>query len=225
MLKVAVIDYDSGNVRSVQRALQHAAGFDNANVEITSDPGKIREAHAVVFPGQGAAGQSMNNLRQSGLDSVVIEQIKSGKPFIGVCVGLQLLFSHLEENDTSGLDVLKGEVPKFRFEVNSLQAAATGVAAETRLKVPQIGWNRVQQVGQPSLLWEGVPNNSYFYFVHSYYAAPTSQTDVIGLTDYGLDFCSAVARDNWFATQFHPEKSGALGLKVYSNFLRFAAKC
>lgn len=210
MLKVAVIDYDSGNVRSVQRALQHVAG-DEAQVEITSDAAKIRAAHAVVFPGQGAAGQSMNNLRQSGLDAVVVEQIQSGKPFMGVCVGLQLLFSHLEENDTIGLGVLPGEVPRFQNTVD--------------LKVPQIGWNQVRQVGQPSLLWEGVPDNSYFYFVHSYYAAPSSQADVIGLTDYGLDFCSAVAQANWFATQFHPEKSGTLGLQVYRNFLRFAAKC
>lgn len=211
-MKVAVIDYDSGNVRSVQKALQHATGVDNPEVEITSDPAKIRAAHAVVFPGQGAAGQCMANLRESGLDAVVIEQIKSGKAFMGVCVGLQLMFSHLEENDTTGLGVLQGEVPRFRSQT---------------LKVPQIGWNQVRQVGKPSILWEGVPDNSYLYFVHSYYASPafSEQPYVIGLTDYGIDFCSAIARDNWFATQFHPEKSGALGLKIYGNFLRFAAKC
>jgi glutamine amidotransferase len=221
MLKVAVIDYDSGNVRSVQRALQHAAGTDFANVEITSDAAKIQAAQAVVFPGQGAAGQSMRNLRQSGLDQVVIEQIQSGKPFMGVCVGLQLLFTHLEENDTLGLGVVEGEVPRFRFD----NSASANNPTQERLKVPQIGWNRVRQVGRPSLLWEGVPNDSYFYFVHSYYAAPASDTDIIGLSDYGPDFCSAVARDNWFATQFHPEKSGSVGLRVYANFLRFAATC
>lgn len=211
-MKVVVIDYDAGNVRSVQRALQHAIGVDSPDVEITSDPNKIRDAHAVVFPGQGAAGQCMANLRQNGLDEVVIERIKSGKPFMGVCVGLQLMLTNLEENHTTGLSVLQGEVPRFRSDT---------------LKVPQIGWNQVKQVGNQSILWEDVPDNSYFYFVHSYYVVPAAseQPYIIGTTDYGVDFCSAIARDNWFATQFHPEKSGALGLKVYGNFLRYAAKC
>ncbi len=211
-MKIAIIDYGAGNVRSVQRALQHVTGLE-ADVEITSERRKIEDAHAVVFPGQGAAGQAMGNLHQTGLAEVVRQQIGSGKPFMGVCVGMQLLFSHMEEHDTAGLDILPGEVRRF--------------PAESGLKIPQIGWNRVQQVGEPSILWEGVPNGSYFYFVHSYYAdpAPAAHDQVIGLTDYGPDFASAMAHENWFATQFHPEKSGAIGLKLYDNFVRFAAKC
>ena len=209
-MKIAVIDYDAGNIRSVQRALQAAAGPE-ATVEITSDASKIREAGAVVFPGQGAAGQCMTNLRTTRLGDVVAERIASGRPFMGVCVGLQLLFTHLEENDTAGLGVLEGDVRLF--------------PARPGLKVPQIGWNAVRQV-QDCPLWAGVPDEAYFYFVHSYYPdpAPTMASAVVGTTDYGFDFASAFARDNWMATQFHPEKSGKLGLQLYGNFLRFAAQ-
>jgi glutamine amidotransferase len=211
-MKIAIIDYGAGNVRSVQRALQHVTGAE-ASVEITGDPRKIEAAHAVVFPGQGAAGQCMGNLNGTNLAEVVRHQINSGKPFFGVCVGYQLLFEHMEENDIAGLGVLPGEVRRFQ--------------ESSGLKIPQIGWNRVRQVGEPSRLWEGVPDDSYFYFVHSYYTAPAPsiQDKVIGLTEYGMEFASAMARDNWFATQFHPEKSGALGLRVYDNFVRFAAQC
>ncbi|HEX2910334.1 MAG TPA: imidazole glycerol phosphate synthase subunit HisH [Chloroflexia bacterium] len=206
---ITVVDYDSGNIRSVQKALQAVAGPEST-VEITSDPRKIMEAGAVVFPGQGAAGQCMANLNGSGLGEVVRERVASGRPFMGVCVGLQLLFDHLEENDTAGLGVLPGEVRSF--------------PERPGLKVPQIGWNAVRQI-KPCPLWEGVPDNSYFYFVHSYYAepAPEAQSWVSGVTDYGFDFASAFYKDNWMATQFHPEKSGKLGLQVYSNFLKFAA--
>ena len=211
-MRIAIIDYGAGNVRSVQRAFQHVTG-PAATVEITSDRHKISEAHAVVFPGQGAAGQCMGNLKSSGLDEVVREEISSGKPFMGVCVGMQLLFAYLEEHDTIGLGILPGEVHRF--------------PATSGLKIPQIGWNRVKQVGEPSPLWEDIPDGSYFYFVHSYYSdpAPTAKDKIIGLTDYGLDFASAMAHGNWFATQFHPEKSGTLGLKVYDNFVRFANRC
>jgi len=210
-MKIAIIDYGAGNVRSVQRALQHVVGPE-ATVEITAQPQKIRDAQAVVFPGQGATGQAMGRLNSTGLAQIVREQIGSGKAFMGVCVGMQLLFEHMEESNESGLGILPGTVRRF--------PAAAG------LKVPQIGWNRVQQV-KPSLLWEGVPDNSYFYFVHSYYTEPAqiAQDKTIGLTDYGLDFASAMAQDNWFATQFHPEKSGNIGLKLYANFVRFAATC
>jgi glutamine amidotransferase len=208
-MKIAVIDYEAGNIRSVQRALQAAAGPD-ACVEITADPQKIRDAFAVVFPGQGAAGQCMTNLQQTRLGEIVWERISSGRPFMGVCVGLQLLFSHLEEDDTTGLGVLAGEVRRFPDRPG--------------LKVPQIGWNSVKQI-KSSPLWEDVPDNSYFYFVHSYYAdpAPKVRDSVVGLTDYGFDFASAFSKDNWMATQFHPEKSGKWGLQLYANFLKFAS--
>ncbi len=209
-MKIVVIDYDSGNVRSVQKALQVVAG-EGATVEITGDPQRIREAHAVVFPGQGAAGQCMNNLVENRLAEVVRERIGGGRPFMGVCVGLQLLFDHLEEDDTTGLGILAGDVPRFPVQPG--------------LKVPQMGWNSVQQL-RPSLLWENVPDNSYFYFVHSYYPnpAPAVEPAVVGLVDYGVEFACAFSQDNWMATQFHPEKSGKLGLQVYANFLKFAAQ-
>lgn len=208
-MKIVVINYEAGNIRSVQRALQAVAG-PQSSVEITADPYKIREAYAVVFPGQGAAGQCMSNLNQTHLGEIVRERISSGRPFMGVCVGLQLLFSHLEEDDTTGLGVLAGEVRRFPDRPG--------------LKVPQIGWNAVKQI-KPSPLWESVPDDSYFYFVHSYYPDPAPQVydSVVGLTDYGFDFASAFTRDNWMATQFHPEKSGKLGLQLYTNFLKFAA--
>lgn len=208
-MKIVVIDYEAGNIRSVQRALQAAAG-PQASVEITRDPQKIRDAFAVVFPGQGAAGQCMTNLKQTNLADIVRERISSGRPFMGVCVGLQLLFNHLEEDNITGLEVLAGEVRRFPDRPG--------------LKVPQIGWNAVRQI-KPSPLWEGVPDNSYFYFVHSYYAdpAPPVYASVVGLTDYGFDFASAFTKDNWMATQFHPEKSGKLGLQLYANYLKFAA--
>jgi glutamine amidotransferase len=208
-MNIAVVNYEAGNIRSVQRALQAVAG-PQSSVEVTSNPQKIRDAYAVVFPGQGAAGQCMNNLRQTRLAETVRERISSGRPFMGVCVGLQLLFDHLEEDDTTGLEVLAGEVRRFPDRPG--------------LKVPQIGWNSVQQI-KPSPLWEGVPDNSYFYFVHSYYADPAPEIfdSVVGLTNYGFDFASAFTKDNWVATKFHPEKSGKWGLQLYANFLKFAA--
>ncbi len=209
-MRIVVIDYEAGNIRSVQRALQVVAG-EQASVVISGDPHQIMEAQAVVFPGQGAAGQCMANLRSKGLDETVARRIASGRPFMGVCVGLQLLFTHLEENDTDGLAILAGEVRRF--------------PTRPGLKVPQIGWNTVRQAG-PSDLWDGIPDNSYFYFVHSYYGdpLPATQPAVVGLTDYGFDFACAYQRDNLLATQFHPEKSGKLGLQVYANFLKFAAR-
>lgn len=215
-MKIAIIDYNSGNVRNVQRALQRAAqlaGFEDAAVDITGDANYIREAAAVVFPGQGAAGQCMGNLLSTHLDNVVKERVASGRPFLGVCVGFQLMFTHMEENDTAGLNVLPGEVRRF--------------PESSGLKIPQIGWNRVQQI-RPSPLWENVPDGSYFYFVHSYYCDPNGGVDspyTMAITDYGVNFCSAAGQDNWFGVQFHPEKSGPVGLQLYSNFLRYAAQC
>jgi imidazole glycerol-phosphate synthase subunit HisH len=170
------------------------------------------DALAVVFPGQGAAGQCMGNLRSSGLIDTILARINSGKAFMGVCVGLQLLFAHMVENDTKGLGVIAGEVPRF--------------PPSQDLKVPEIGWNRVKQVREAAI-WADIPDESYFYFVHSYYPAPANSAAnlTIGTTDYGIEYCSAIARDNLFGVQFHPEKSGAIGLKLYSNFLRFAQTC
>ncbi len=216
-MKIAIVDYNAGNVRSVQRALQRSAELMDeslrAEVEITGDAQKIRDADAVVFPGQGAAGQCMNNLLGVHLDDTIRERIASGKPFMGVCVGFQLMFSRMEENDINGLNVLPGRVRRF--------------PESSGLKIPQIGWNRVKQV-RPSPLWEGVPDESFFYFVHSYYCEPEGGVDnplTTGVTDYGIDFCSAAGEGNWFGVQFHPEKSGPLGLQVYSNFLRYARQC
>ena len=226
-LRIAIIDYGGGNVRSVQRALMFRPnGVSDLSpilppgeavpveATLTDDPDAIRRADAVVFPGQGAAGQSLAALRERGLDQVIIELITDPrKPFLGVCIGLQVLFDYCEENDTPGLGVLRGASRRFAGEKMA------------GLKIPEIGWNQVTLLRPDLPLFDGLPPDPYFYFVHSYYADPTERDMVIGTTDYGITYCSAAGNpaQNWFALQFHPEKSGPVGLRVYQNFARYAA--
>jgi glutamine amidotransferase len=200
-----------GNLRSVAKALEHVA--PSATVRITSDPAVVKAADRVVFPGQGAMPDCMRYLRESGLEDAVREAAAS-KPLLAVCIGEQMLFEHSEEGDTAGLGLFPGAVVRFRDEA---MRAAEGV----RLKVPHMGWNRVRQV-QPHPLWNGVADESWFYFVHSYYVVPQNDALSAGISDYGGTFTCAVARDNIFATQFHPEKSAAAGLRIYENFSRWA---
>jgi glutamine amidotransferase len=200
-----------GNLRSVAKALEHVA--PSATVRITSDPAVVKAADRVVFPGQGAMPDCMRYLRESGLEDAVREAAAS-KPLLAVCIGEQMLFEHSEEGDTAGLGLFPGAVVRFRDEA---MRAAEGV----RLKVPHMGWNRVRQV-QPHPLWDGVADESWFYFVHSYYVVPQNDALSAGISDYGGTFTCAVARDNIFATQFHPEKSAAAGLRIYENFSRWA---
>ncbi len=210
MNTIVVVDYGMGNLRSVAQALRHVA--PDADVQISGDAQRIADADRLVFPGQGAMPDCMRCLRESGLQEVIMEAARS-KPMLGVCVGEQLLFDWSEEGDTPCLGLLPGKVVKFRL---SEQLQADG----SRFKVPQMGWNRVRQT-QSHPLWQGIADNDYFYFVHSYYAQPTEVRHITGETDYGAPFACAVARDNIFATQFHPEKSASAGLQLYRNFVHW----
>jgi len=210
MNKIVVVDYGMGNLRSVAQALRHVA--PEADVRISGELADIKSADRLVLPGQGAIPDCMRSLRESGLQEAVVEATRS-KPLLGVCVGEQLLFDWSEEGDTPGLGLLPGKVVRFRLE-DQLQDDGS------RFKVPQMGWNRVRQA-LPHPLWEGIADDSYFYFVHSYYAAPERREHVTGETVYGAPFACAVAKDNIFATQFHPEKSASTGLRLYKNFVRW----
>ena len=213
MSTVAVIDYGMGNLRSVAQAVLHAAVGTGVEVVITAHPEQVRAAERVVLPGQGAMRDCMRELRDSGLLTAVLEAAES-KPLFGVCVGMQMLLEHSAEGGdggTASLGLLPGEVVRFELE-GQLQPDGS------RYKVPQMGWNQVWQT-RPHPVWAGVPDGSHFYFVHSYYAKPSDARHTAGETDYGGRFTSALARDNIFATQFHPEKSAERGLALYRNFL------
>lgn len=207
---IAIVDYGMGNLRSVAQALKKAA--PDADVAIVARPEAIRAADRVVLPGQGAMPDCMRSLAESGLRDAVLEAART-KPLMGVCVGEQMLFDWSAEGDTPGLGLLPGKVVRFALE-GRLQDDSS------RFKVPQMGWNTVRQT-RAHPLWDGVPDGSYFYFVHSYYVVPVRPEHTVGETPYGAPFTSAVARDNIFATQFHPEKSAAAGLRVYRNFVRW----
>jgi glutamine amidotransferase len=204
--EIALVDYGAGNMRSVQRALE-AVGQQPL---VTSDPRDLQHAEGLVLPGVGSAQDAMRALERLDLIGSLQEYAASGRPFLGVCVGQQLLFDMSEEGGgVPCLGILPGVVRRF--------------SAQSGLKVPQIGWNTVRFRYDHPLL-EGIPNSSYFYFVHSYYADPADAEMTLGVTDYGIDFASLVARENVVATQFHPEKSADLGLRMYANFARMVAR-
>lgn len=209
---VAVVDYGMGNLRSVSQAVKHVAAGTGFDVIVTSNPDEVYAAERVVLPGQGAMPDCMRELRESGVQEAVLHAA-ANKPLMGVCVGMQMLLSHSEEGDTGGLGLIPGDVVRFRLE-GQLQPDGS------RYKVPQMGWNRVRQA-RPHPVWAGVPDDSYFYFVHSFHAKPADAAHSVGETDYGVRFTCAVARDNIFATQFHPEKSAEHGLALYRNFLHW----
>jgi len=213
---VAVVDYGMGNLRSVSQALAHVARDADARVVVTANAEEVYAATRVVLPGQGAMRECMRELAASGLEAAVRDAARR-KPLFGVCVGMQMLLEHSEEQDTPGLGLVPGRVLRFRLEGRH---ASDG----SRLKVPHMGWNRVRQLpaARPHALWRGVPDDAWFYFVHSFHAAPADALHGVGETEYGLRFTSALARDNIFATQFHPEKSAAHGLTLYRNFLRWS---
>jgi glutamine amidotransferase len=197
-----------GNLRSVAKAIEHVAPHER--VEVTSDPEVVRAATRVVFPGQGAMPDCIRYLRDSGLEPAVRDAAQS-KPLLAVCIGEQMLFDRSEEGDTPGLGLFSGDVVRFLPDMREL---------DSRLKVPHMGWNRVRQT-KAHALWNGIDDQSWFYFVHSYYVAPREKELITGETTYGGIFTCAVARDNIFATQFHPEKSAAAGLRIYENFTRW----
>ena len=201
-MKIAVVDYGMGNLRSVSKALERVAPRDE--VLVTADPQAIRGAERVVVPGQGAMPDCMRQLAASGAREAVIEAA-SRKPFLGICIGLQMLFDRGEEGDTPGLGILPGRVPRL------------SVAG---LKIPHMGWNEVLQE-RPHAMWAGIADRSRFYFVHSYYPQPAERALTAASCDYGTRFTCAVARDNIFAVQFHPEKSQNSGLRLLSNFVQW----
>jgi len=203
--RISIVDYGMGNLRSVQKALAHVA--PGASVEITADPDAVRGADRVVFPGQGAMPDCMRCLNESGLGEAVREAARA-KPFLGLCIGQQMLFERSAEGDTPGLSLLPGRVLGFE---NTPERRAAGY------KVPHMGWNEVWQA-RPHALWRGVADGARFYFVHSYYCEPALPSLAAATTRYPDAFTSAIARDNIFATQFHPEKSSAAGLTLLGNF-------
>jgi glutamine amidotransferase len=210
MNKIVVVDYGMGNLRSVAQALRKVA--PEADVRISGELAEVKSADRLVLPGQGAIPDCMRSLRESGLQEAVVEATRT-KPMFGVCLGEQMLFDWSEEGDTAGLGILPGKVIRFALD-GKLQDDGS------RFKVPQMGWNRVSQTSSHPL-WQGVADNSYFYFVHSYYAVPENAKHTLGQADYGAPFTCVVGRDNIFATQFHPEKSAAAGLQLYKNFVHW----
>ncbi|MDO9484403.1 MAG: imidazole glycerol phosphate synthase subunit HisH [Hydrogenophaga sp.] len=211
---VAVVDYGSGNLRSVSQAVKHVALASDVEVLVTSHAQEVLDADRVVLPGQGHMADCMRELATSGLLDAVLHAA-ANKPLFGVCVGMQMLLERSEEGPTEGLGLIPGEVVRFRLE-GRLQADGS------RFKVPQMGWNQVFHDlgrGPDHPLWDGIADGAYFYFVHSYYGKPANPQHSVGEADYGGRFAAAIARDNIFATQFHPEKSADQGLALYRNFL------
>ncbi len=209
MADIAVVDYGMGNLRSVAQALLHVA--DGQSVLITSDPAEIARASRVVFPGQGAMPDCVRELDARGLRAAVLDAAAT-KPFLGICIGLQLLFEHSEEGNVDGLGVFPGRVKRF--------ASGMTDARGYKLKVPHMGWNRVHQTTVHPL-WAGIEQDERFYFVHSYYVEPQDDSLTAGRSEYPLPFTCAIARDNIFAVQFHPEKSQHAGLYLLRNFVHW----
>ena len=207
-MDIAVVDYGMGNLRSVAKALAHVA--PERTIVVTADPDVIRDAGRVVLPGQSAMPDCIRCLDASGLVDVVLEAART-RPFLGICLGLQMLFESSEEGPTRGLAVLAGGVVRFRDEAMTLPDGR-------RYKVPHMGWSPVRQA-RPHPLWAGIPDAERFYFAHSYHPDPADPAVTVGTTDYPATFTCAIARDNIFATQFHPEKSDRAGLQLLANFV------
>jgi glutamine amidotransferase len=202
---IVIIDYGMGNLRSVEKALIKLGH----QAIVTRDKNAIKSASGVVLPGVGAFDAAISELRASNLEGAIIEEIAMGKPFLGICLGLQLLFNESEEGSLKGFGILPGKVKKFNFKP----------PLSSRMKVPQMGWNSIK-IKKPAPYYEGIENGSMMYFVHSYYAVPDDPSVIATTTEYGVDFCSSIAKDNMFGVQFHIEKSGDLGLKVLDNFAK-----
>jgi len=215
MKTVAVLDYGMSNLRSVTKAIEHVAGKD-WQVCVTRDADEVYRADKIVFPGQGAIGNCMHLLDETGLKQVIAE-VLTEKPFLGICLGQQTLLTHSDENGgCKGFDFIQGNVSHFG---NDLADPVT----QERLKIPHMGWNQVAQT-QDHPLWQGIPDNSRFYFVHSYHVIPNSEAVIAGSCDYGHRFAAAIAKENVFAVQFHPEKSQHMGLALLKNFLAWSGE-
>ena len=200
---VVIVDYDAGNLKSVERACREVG----LAAEISSDPERIRAAERIIFPGVGAAGSAMRSLAASGVDAALVSAFETGTPILGICLGLQISLEYSEENDTDTLGLLAGEVRRFRLD-------------DPDLKVPHMGWNAVRVV-RPHPVLDGIQPGDEFYFVHAYRPVPVNSADVIAESVYEGPFCSALGRANYVATQFHPEKSGRVGLRLLERFVRW----
>jgi glutamine amidotransferase len=205
MARVTIVDYKAGNLTSVARALEHL-GHQS---EITDEPSRLCRAERIILPGVGAAGATMENLKRLGLAEALRNEVAAGKPFLGICIGIQVLFEYSEEDSVECLGIIPGRVVRYPSSIDGRP-----------LKVPQIGWNQVHQV-QPHPLFRGVLDRTHFYFVNSYYPMPDHPNVTIGTSEYGVRFTAALAQANVVATQFHLEKSGVAGLKLLDNFCRW----
>ena len=207
MADIAIIDYGMGNVHSVYKALNKVINKDS-KIKITRSLDDLLDCSHIVFPGQGAASECMRNINKN-LDIIEFKKIISQKPFLGICMGLQVLMTHSDENKGSNcLDILDGEVHSLKSKIN------------TGLKVPHMGWNKIKQ-DKDHPLWKNIPDESFFYFVHSYYVSPSNKSNILATTTYDLDFVSALYKDNIAAVQFHPEKSSNMGLQLLENFINW----
>jgi len=197
-LKIHIVDYDAGNIESIRNALKKIG----CEPVTTNNPKDLFKAKAIIFPGQGSFPAALKKLNKNGIDKTLIELINNKMPFIGICLGLQLMFTKSDEGQCNGLNLFKGTVPEIPDSV----------------KVPHIGWNNVN-FNKSHPIFNGIPDNSYFYFIHSYYVKPDNLDNIIAETNYGVEFCSAYAYENYVGLQFHPERSGDYGLQIYQNFI------
>ncbi len=198
---IAIIDYGAGNIRSIEKALEHIG----AVVQVTDEPEVVNKAQAVVLPGVGSGGAAMARMKERSLDDSIRQATQQGKPFLGICLGMQLLADHHAEGEVDGLGLFPGEVRRIPHGP----------------KIPHMGWNQVRPLHSGLAIFEGIPQDAHFYFAHSYYVEPQEKQGVAAVTDYGSPFCSVIVTERVWGTQFHPEKSGSIGLHLLSNFLKW----
>ncbi len=198
---IAIIDYGAGNIRSIEKALEYVG----AAVQVTDDPAVVNNAHAVVLPGVGSGGAAMASMKHRGLDDAIRQATQQGKPFLGICLGMQLLADHHAEGEVDGLGLFPGEVRRIPYGP----------------KIPHMGWNQVRPLRTGLAIFENIPQDAYFYFAHSYYVEPQDQQGVAAVTGYGSPFCSVIVTERVWGTQFHPEKSGSAGLQLLNNFVKW----
>ena len=201
---IAIIDYGAGNIRSIEKALEYVG----AQVQVTGDPGVVATAHAIVLPGVGSGGAAMASMTERGLDEAIRNATQQGKPFLGICLGMQLLADHHAEGEVDGLGLFRGEVRRIPHGP----------------KIPHMGWNTVTSLREGLPIFADIPPDAYFYFAHSYYVEPQDRQGVAAMTDYGSPYCSVIVGEHVWGTQFHPEKSGAAGLQLLRNFMKWVRK-
>ncbi len=198
---IAIIDYGAGNIRSIEKALEYVG----AQVQVTGEPAVVANAHAIVLPGVGSGGAAMARMTERGLDEAIRQATQQGKPFLGICLGMQLLADHHAEGEVDGLGLFRGEVRRIPHGP----------------KIPHMGWNTVTSLREGLPIFADIPPNAYFYFAHSYYVEPQDRQGVAAVTDYGSPYCSVIVGEHVWGTQFHPEKSGAAGLQLLRNFMKW----